>query len=190
MNRASALSRRSFLTTAGAASLAAVTPRVRAAAAGANSDVRLLVVGCNRPGELRMGQGTAHIKRVLSGEVKGVRLAGICDVDPVNRDYHKAEFEKKGLSTERALRAQAERSLLEARKLRRCAVLGARHARGRLSCGGEPLPIFLPEPLAARLPASLRLRVRVLARVHGALEPDDRARVALHAVAVALVTRR
>ena len=98
MNRASALSRRSFLTTAGAASLAAVTPRVRAAAAGANSDVRLLVVGCNRPGELRMGQGTAHIKRVLSGEVKGVRLAGICDVDPVNRDYHKAEFEKKGLS--------------------------------------------------------------------------------------------
>ena len=78
MNRVSALSRRSFLTTAGAASLAAVTPRVRAAAAGANSDVRLLVVGCNRPGELRMGQGTAHIKRVLSGEVKGVRLAGIC----------------------------------------------------------------------------------------------------------------
>jgi predicted dehydrogenase len=91
-------SRRSFLRVSGALAAAALTPRLRAAAPGANSDVRLLVVGCNRQSELRTGQGTAHLRRILRGEVPHARLAGVCDVDPANLAYHRAELEKRGLT--------------------------------------------------------------------------------------------
>src|SRR5258707_203721 len=66
-------SRRTFLKhTALAAAALSLPARVRAAAEGVNSDIRIAVVGFN-------GRGGAHIK-AYSG-IKGVRIVALCDVD-------------------------------------------------------------------------------------------------------------
>ncbi len=71
------LPRRSFLRqsalAAGAALTAGLRPSVYAAAPGANSAIRLGVIGLN-------GKGSAHLKNLV--KMPGVRIAGLCDVDP------------------------------------------------------------------------------------------------------------
>ncbi|MEA3213261.1 MAG: hypothetical protein QOE70_6318 [Chthoniobacter sp.] len=67
------LNRRSFLKSTLAATAALSLPaRLRAAADGANSDIRIAVVGFN-------GRGQSHIDGYLG--LKGVRIVALCDVD-------------------------------------------------------------------------------------------------------------
>jgi predicted dehydrogenase len=87
------IDRRSFLRTSLAAGAAAVSlpARVYSQAPGANSDIRVGVIGFN-------GRGKDHIGG-LSG-VKGVRIAALCDVDYKVLEGGKAQIEKKGGSVE------------------------------------------------------------------------------------------
>jgi hypothetical protein len=80
-----ATSRRRFLQTslAGAVSLPAW-----AAPLGANSDVRVAVIGFR-------GRGGGHINELL--KVPGVRLVAICDVDSAVVDKKVADLDKKGV---------------------------------------------------------------------------------------------
>jgi predicted dehydrogenase len=74
--------RRSFLkSSALAATSAAFSARSWAQVAGANGDVRVAVVGLN-------GRGKNHLQRL--GEVKGVRVVALCDVDTAVLDKAKA----------------------------------------------------------------------------------------------------
>ena len=89
------LSRRSFIkTSALAAAGSALSPRSWAQVPGANSDVRLAVIGCDFPG----GRGQNHLKSF--GEVPGLRIAAICDVDTVNLERTKAALKQKGTDVE------------------------------------------------------------------------------------------
>ena len=99
-------------------------------------------------------------------------------------------FDRKNLLTERHLRTQSERALLEGRHARWLLVMGGRHVRALLRAGGEPVPTYLPEALARRLPSSVRVRARVLARVHPGIEAHEPARAALRPIALGLVTKR
>ncbi len=85
--------RRSFLRHSLAAGAAAVSlpARTYAQAPGANSDIRVGIVGFN-------GRGKDHISG-LSG-VKGVRIAALCDVDYKVLEGGKAQLEKKGNKVE------------------------------------------------------------------------------------------
>lgn len=98
MSQPSFPNRRRFLSTA--ALSAASLPLIRATAwgqeAGANGDIRLAVIGCRKT-KGGSGQGNAHIDRVLSGKVKGIRVVAVCDADQECLDAHKANFEKKNL---------------------------------------------------------------------------------------------
>jgi predicted dehydrogenase len=58
-------------------------------AAGANSDVRVAVIGFN-------SKGAGHIKSLL--KIKGVRLVALCDVDTAVIDKQVAELKKLNLS--------------------------------------------------------------------------------------------
>jgi hypothetical protein len=90
------------------------------------------------------------------------------------------------------LDAEVKRGLLDARAFQRRRVLGAPHVRALFSSGVDPkrprLPAYLPEALARALPRVERLRVRLLALVHPALDRDEAGSVALHPVALATVT--
>src|SRR5579871_1530524 len=67
------MNRRTFLKSTALAGAAVSLPaRVRAAAEGSNSDIRIAVVGFN-------GRGQSHIKGYQG--LKGVRLVALCDVD-------------------------------------------------------------------------------------------------------------
>jgi predicted dehydrogenase len=84
--------RRSFLKssvlTAAAVSLPA---RLRAAADGANGDIRIAVIGFH-------GRGQEHIKSYT--KLSGVRIVGLCDVDKEVLDKGVAELKTKGHDAE------------------------------------------------------------------------------------------
>ena len=67
-------------------------------AQGANSEVRILVIGCDASKAHPSGQGTYHLKRIASGEIKGARIVGVCDADQETLDAHKVYLEKKGIT--------------------------------------------------------------------------------------------
>jgi predicted dehydrogenase len=80
--------RRSFLRHSLAAGAAVSLPaRIYAQAPGANSDIRVAVIGFN-------GRGKEHISEF--SKMKGVRLAALCDVDYKVLEGAKAQVEKKG----------------------------------------------------------------------------------------------
>ena len=86
------LSRRSFLKTSLLAGSALSLPaRVRAAAEGANGDVRVAVIGFH-------GRGQGHISELLA--VKGVRITALCDVDEKVLARGVDELKKKGHEVE------------------------------------------------------------------------------------------
>ncbi len=91
------------------------------------------------------------------------------------------------------LDAEVKRGLLDAQAFQRRRLFGAPHVRalweaeGSSIGDGPPVPVYLPEALAGALPRAERLRVRVLAFVHPAIDEDEGSAVALRAVAVALV---
>lgn len=79
-------SRRQFLTTSlGAAGLAAMPTWSRAQ--GANSDVRVAVIGVG-------GRGSGHISQLK--KIKGVRIVALCDVDQIMLDKRIADASKDG----------------------------------------------------------------------------------------------
>jgi predicted dehydrogenase len=80
--------RRTFLrgTVAGAAGLASLPSW--AAPIGANSDVRVAVIGFK-------SRGSGHIASLL--KIKGVRLVALCDVDSAVLEKHVADLDKKGI---------------------------------------------------------------------------------------------
>ncbi len=91
------------------------------------------------------------------------------------------------------LDAEVKRGLLDAQAFQRRRLFGAPHVRALCAAeGGMPdaplLPVYLPEALAGALPRSERLRVRMLAFVHPAMDHGEVCAVALRAVALALVT--
>jgi predicted dehydrogenase len=84
------MNRRSFLQTSLAASAALSLPaRVRAAADGANGDIRVAVVGFH-------GRGEAHIGGYLAQKEKGVRIVALCDVDSAVLEKGVAQLKAKG----------------------------------------------------------------------------------------------
>ena len=91
------------------------------------------------------------------------------------------------------LDAEVKRGLLDAQAFQRRRLFGASHVRALCSADGGSLeapvlPVYLPEALALALPRVERVRVRMLAFVHPAMDQDEVCRVALRAVALAIVT--
>jgi predicted dehydrogenase len=87
------LSRRTFLkTTALGLAGATLTARSWSQVAGANSDVRVAVIGLN-------GRGKNHLTSLRA--IPGVRIAAICDVDTAVLDRTAAELAKNGVTPEK-----------------------------------------------------------------------------------------
>src|SRR5690348_15004901 len=83
------LNRRNFLKNTALAGAALSLPtRVRAAAEGANSDIRIAVVGFH-------GRGQSHISAYSS--IKGVRIVALCDVDSAVLEKGVAQLQKKNI---------------------------------------------------------------------------------------------
>jgi predicted dehydrogenase len=100
------LSRRTFLKSTIAATAALSLPaRLRAAAEGANGDIRIAVVGFN-------GRGGDHIKNYLG--LKGVRITALCDVDSKVLEKGAAQLKNKELEVETY---QDIRKLLESKEV-------------------------------------------------------------------------
>lgn len=86
------LNRRSFLKASLAAGAAVSLPaRIYSQAPGANSDIRIGVIGFK-------GRGQDHIGGLLA--CKGVRITGLCDVDYGVLEKGKTQLEKKGQTPE------------------------------------------------------------------------------------------
>jgi hypothetical protein len=84
------------------------------------------------------------------------------------------------------LDGDVDRGLLDARAFARRSALGGPHVRAALAVEGESLAVYLPKPLADRLPRATRLSVRLLVAVHPGVEPPEP--VALRVLAAALVS--
>jgi predicted dehydrogenase len=86
----SRIDRRSFLTTTTlAATAAALSPRSWAQTIGANSEVRVAVIGLN-------GRGRNHLSSLRA--VPGARIVALCDVDTAVLDRTAALLEKDGIT--------------------------------------------------------------------------------------------
>ncbi len=97
-------------------------------------------------------------------------------------------FEKRAAVPAGFLDAQAARALLQGRHHQRRALLGGLHARALFHTGaGQPIPTYLHEDAAAKLPAADRIRARMLAFVHPALDQNEACPAALRAAAVGIV---
>lgn len=89
----SSLNRRTFLkTTAFGLAATALSPRSWAQVAGANSDVRVAVIGLN-------GRGRNHLSSLRN--IPGVRIVAICDVDTLVLERTADELSKLGISPEK-----------------------------------------------------------------------------------------
>src|SRR3954468_1833543 len=84
------LTRRTFLkSSAFAAAGVALSARSWGQVAGANSEIRVAVIGLN-------GRGKSHIASLLGA--KGARLVALCDVDSDVLAKRKEELKAKGVS--------------------------------------------------------------------------------------------
>jgi hypothetical protein len=99
-------------------------------------------------------------------------------------------FEKRGLIPAGQLDGQAERALLGGRHFQRRVLFGGPHVRALFHAGPAegPIPVYLCEELATKLPAAQRLRVRLLAHVHPAVDQHETHPAALRAVALGIVS--
>jgi len=107
------LRRREFLKTSllATTALTAMPARLWAAVNGANSDVRVAVVGLN-------GRGGGHISEYR--KIKGVRIAALCDVDL-------RVLEAKGKSVPEAMKFQDIRKLLESKEIDAISIATTNH---------------------------------------------------------------
>ncbi|AUX44226.1 hypothetical protein SOCE26_056900 [Sorangium cellulosum] len=98
-------------------------------------------------------------------------------------------FEAHGLLPAGQLDALAARALLGGRHVQRRALFGGPHVRALFHGLAEgPIPTYLCEELAAKLPAAQRLRVRLLAHVHPAADEQETHPAALRAAALGIVS--
>src|ERR1043165_4323604 len=103
------LSRRTFLkNSAVAASAAALSARSWGQVAGANSDVRVAVIGMN-------GRGRNHLESLA--RVPGVRVVALCDVDTAVLDKVKNSTGKSGAKYDDAKTFTDIRELLQMKDL-------------------------------------------------------------------------
>ena len=108
------LSRRRFLQASLATSTAAacgISPRSWSQVVGANSDIRVAVVGIN-------GRGSGHLAELQ--KVKGVRITALCDVD-------QAVLEKRAKGLEGVQKFQDVRRLLESKEVDAISVATPNH---------------------------------------------------------------
>jgi hypothetical protein len=89
------------------------------------------------------------------------------------------------------LDAQAERLIVEQRRYQRRTVLGEPRIRARLAQAeaAAPVPVYLPEALAAKLPLFARFPARLLVEVHVAQDQSEPHPLALRALALARVVK-
>ena len=89
------------------------------------------------------------------------------------------------------LDAQAERLLVEQRRYQRRTVLGEPRIRARLAQAeaAAPVPVYLPEALATKLPLFARFPARLLVEVHVAQDQAEAHPLALRALALARVVK-
>lgn len=81
-----------------------------------------------------------------------------------------------------------ERMLLEQRRYQKRTVFGAPWVRAELSTSGSnPVPAYLPDELASRLPMFQRFRVKIIAEAHLSQDQYEASPSALKVVAVARV---
>jgi hypothetical protein len=74
------------------------------------------------------------------------------------------------------LDAEVERGLLDARAYKRRKVFGAPHVWANLAFGGaagETIAVYLPEPLAERLPRAAKVQIKMVAAVHPGIEASE-----------------
>jgi hypothetical protein len=97
-------------------------------------------------------------------------------------------FEKRGLLAAGHLEAEAEHALLSGRHHQKRSLFGAPHARVLFHLDApEPIPTYLGEALAQKLPLARRFRARALAEVHHALDQHETHPAALRPIALALL---
>jgi hypothetical protein len=87
------------------------------------------------------------------------------------------------------LESHAERAVLERRLYQKRELYGAPHLRAELHLGGSsrPMPAYLPEALAPKLPLYPRFRARLLAELHLSEDPLDAHEASLRVVALGRV---
>jgi len=87
------ISRRNVLRTSLYAGTAVLLP-TWAKSAGANSEIRVGVIGFN-------GRGSGHISNIVGGKAgEGVRLVALCDVDSKVMEKHVADLAKKNITVQ------------------------------------------------------------------------------------------
>lgn len=101
-----------------------------------------------------------------------------------------AHLEIKGAPPAADLDAAVERALLTGRRYQKREILGGPHLRALLVVEGaaDPLPTYLPASLAGDLPMAPRLRARLIAALHFALDRYEASLSALSALALGCVT--
>jgi hypothetical protein len=87
---------------------------------------------------------------------------------------------------------QTERALLDGRHYQRRQVFGDTYLRGLVYAGGSssPIPTYLPDHLARKLPLFTRFKVRLIAEVHMPVDQFEIHPSALKVVAIARVMDR
>jgi len=87
------------------------------------------------------------------------------------------------------LETHAERAVLERRLYQKRELYGASHLRAALHLAGStrPVPAYLPDALAPKLPLYPRFRVRLLAELHLSEDPLDAHEASLRVVALGRV---
>ena len=112
-------------------------------------------------------------------------IAGLASVAENLASRIRTTFESKALAPATVLSANVERALVAKRSVQPRIVFGGDHVRGVIGAAGA-VPVYLPAAFSARLPASTRVRVRLLAAVHPAIDPADAYPLALRVVALAI----
>jgi len=82
---------------------------------------------------------------------------------------------------------QVDRVLLEQRHYQTRIVFGAPHLRTLLGSAldGPPVPLYLPEELASKLPMFRSFKVRLIAEAHPREDQDEAHEAALRVLAIA-----
>ncbi|MDC3987218.1 DUF2169 family type VI secretion system accessory protein [Polyangium jinanense] len=88
------------------------------------------------------------------------------------------------------LETTAQRILIEERHYLRRKLFGGEHIGGILSLGsGSPLPTYMPEALAEKLPLFPKFRVRAIAEPHPQQDPADNEPITLRVLALGRVVQ-
>ena len=103
------LSRRQFVTGAMAVGVAGLLPSSRVL--GANNDIRLAIIGLGSKGRGHLGN---------FAKIKGVRIAGLCDVDPKRLEDRGKDYKGKGVFFTTDARKIIERKDIDAVVIATC----------------------------------------------------------------------